>query len=57
VAYGPLAMLGTDESTEAMQKWKLDVAGKNPSKRRKAAGKKKMDAVKIAPSRGKTNLK
>jgi hypothetical protein len=53
VAYRPHAVPGTDEFTKAMQKRKLDTAGKNSSKCPKAVGKKKMDAAKIAPSRGK----
>jgi hypothetical protein len=57
VAYGPRAMPGTDELTEAVRKRKFDTVGKNPSKRPKAAGKKKVDVVKIAPSRGKASLK
>jgi hypothetical protein len=57
VAYGPRVMPDTDEFIEAVQKRKLDAIGKNPSKRPKAAGKKKVDAVKIAPSRGKASLK
>jgi hypothetical protein len=57
VAFGPRAMPGTDEFTEAMRKRNLDAAGKNPSKRLKAVEKKKMDAVKVAPSRGKASLK
>jgi hypothetical protein len=44
-------MPGTNEFTNFMRKRKLDAAGKNPRKRPKAAGKKKMDVVKIAPSR------
>jgi hypothetical protein len=57
VAYGPRAMPGTDEFTKAVQKRKLDVAGKNSSKQPKAVGKKKMEAVKIALSRVKASLK
>jgi hypothetical protein len=48
---------GTDEFIEAVRKRKLDATGKNPSKCPKAAGKKKMEAVKVAPSQGKPNLK
>jgi hypothetical protein len=57
VAYGPHAVLGTDEFTEAVRKRKLDATGKNPSNRSKEAGKKKIDAAKIAPSWGKASLK
>jgi hypothetical protein len=57
VAFGPHAMPGTDEFTEAVRKRNLDAAGKNPSKRLKAVEKKKMDVVKVAPSRGKASLK
>jgi hypothetical protein len=41
----------------AVSKRKLDATGKNPSKRLKAAGKKKMEAAKVVPSRGKASLK
>jgi hypothetical protein len=57
VAFGPHAMPGTDEFTEAVRKRNLDAAGTNPSKRLKAVEKKKMDVVKVAPSRGKASLK
>jgi hypothetical protein len=57
VAYGPCVVPGTDEFIEVVRKRKLDAAGKNSSKRPKVAGKKKVDAVKIAPSRGKASLK
>jgi hypothetical protein len=57
VAYGPRVVPSTDEFIEAMQNMKLDTAGKNPSKRPTAVGKKKMDVVRIAPSRGKASLK
>jgi hypothetical protein len=53
VAYGPRAVPGTDEFTKVMWKRKLDAARKNPSKCPKAAGKKKMNATKIALSPGK----
>jgi hypothetical protein len=57
MVHGPRAMPGTDEFTEAMWKRELDAARKNPSKRSKAAGKKKVDATKIAPSQGKDGLR
>jgi hypothetical protein len=57
VAYGPRAVPGTDEFTEAKQKRKLDAARKNPSQHPKVVGKKKMDAMKIAPSHEKASLK
>jgi hypothetical protein len=50
VTYGPRSMPGIEEFTEVVRKRKLDVTGKNPSKRSKAAGKKKMEVVKVAPS-------
>jgi hypothetical protein len=50
-------MPGTDEITEAVRKRKLDATGKNLGKRPKAAGKKKMEATKVAPSWGKASLK
>jgi hypothetical protein len=53
VTYGPPPVPGTDEFTEAVRKRKLDTAGKNP----KAAGKKKMEPTKVAPSRGKASPK
>jgi hypothetical protein len=57
VTYGPCLMPGTDEFTMTVSKRKLDATGKNPSKRLKAAGKKKMEAAKVVPSRGKASLK
>jgi hypothetical protein len=57
VTYGPRPVLGTEEFTEAVRKRKLDTAGQNLSKCPKVAGKKKMEAVKVAPSRGKASLK
>jgi hypothetical protein len=57
VTYGPRPIPGTEEITEAVRKRKLDATGKNPSKRPKAMGKKKMEAAKVAPSRGKASLK
>jgi hypothetical protein len=57
VSYGPRAMPGTNEFTNFMRKRKLDAAGKNLRKRPKVVGKKKMDAVKIAPSWGQASLK
>jgi hypothetical protein len=57
VTYGPRFVPGTDEFTEVVRKRKLYAAGKNSSKRTKAAGKKKMEVAKVAPSRGKASLK
>jgi hypothetical protein len=48
---------GTDEFIEPVRKRKLDATGKNPSKCPKVAGKKKMEAAKVAPSWGKPSLK
>jgi hypothetical protein len=57
VTYGPHPMLGTEEFTEAVRKRKLDAARKNLSKHPKVAGKKKMEAMKVPPSREKASLK
>jgi hypothetical protein len=57
VTYGPCPVLGTEEFTDAVKNRKLDTARKNPSKCLKAIGKKKMEAAKVAPSRGKASLK
>jgi hypothetical protein len=57
VTYGPHPMPGTEEFTEAVKKRKLDATGKNMSKCSKAAGKKKMEAMMVAPSWGKASLK
>jgi hypothetical protein len=57
VTYGPRPVSDIDEFTEATRKRNLDTAGKNPSKRPKAAEKKKMEAAKAAPSQGKASLK
>jgi hypothetical protein len=57
VTYGPRPVPGTEEFTEAMRKRKLDATGRNPSKHLMAVVKKKMEAAKVAPSRGKASLK
>jgi hypothetical protein len=57
VTYGPHPVLGTEEFTEAVKKRKLDATRKNMSKCSKAAGKKKMEAMMVAPSWGKVSLK
>jgi hypothetical protein len=57
VTYGPRPMPGTEEFIKAVRKRRFDATGKKPSKRPKAAGKKKMEAMKVAPSRGKARLK
>jgi hypothetical protein len=57
VTYGPRPVLGTKEFTDAVKNRKLDTARKNPSKCLKATGKKKMEAAKVAPSRGKASLR
>jgi hypothetical protein len=50
-------MPGAEEFVEAVKKSKLDTARKNPNKHPEAAGKKKVEVVKAAPSRGKASLK
>jgi hypothetical protein len=57
VTYGPRPVPSTEEFTKAVKKRKLDATRKNLSKCPKAAGKKKMEAMKVAPSRGKSSLK
>jgi hypothetical protein len=57
VTNGPHPVPGTEEFTKAVKKRKFDAIGKNPSKRLMAAGKRKMEAAKVAPSRGKVGLK
>jgi hypothetical protein len=46
-----------EEFTKAVRKRKLDAAGKNLGKCPKVAGKKKMEAPKVAPSWAKASLK
>jgi hypothetical protein len=67
LAYGPCPVLtrvtefrlnhDVFEFTEAVKKRKLDAVGKNSIKHPNVAGKKKVEIMKVAPSRGKANLK
>jgi hypothetical protein len=54
MAYGPRPEPGTKEFTKASKKRKMDVAGKNLSKRVRALKKKKVETVKAAVPPGKT---
>jgi hypothetical protein len=55
VAYGPRSELGTKEHTEASKKRRMNAAGKNPGKRVRALGMKKVETVKAAVSQGKAS--
>jgi hypothetical protein len=56
VAYKPRSELGTEELTKASKKRKIDVAGKNLSKRVRALGKKKTETTKAATPQGKATV-
>jgi hypothetical protein len=53
VAYGPQSEPDTEEFTEASKKRRMDAVGKNPGKRVRALGKKKVETVKAAVLLGK----
>jgi hypothetical protein len=55
VAYGPRPEPDNEEFAEASKKRRMDDAGKNPGKRVRALGKKKVETVKAAVPQGKAS--